>query len=339
MGISIKTHKLLWGRSGNKCAFEDCRHDLIADETETDDEAIIGDEAHIVAKKNNGSRGVSPLSDEDRDKYENLILLCRTHHKIIDDQFNFYTVKKLVDLKKKHESWVKGSLEFDTERNKEELTYASNIDEIVNKLDFQNWNVWTSMIFGGTHSISYIRYEQLGELCSFIVTRFWSQRYPELENAIFNLKLILRDFLNVFIYHAEHGSLTIKQDEELESKFLHTEKFYRLIWHENRNDYIELIKDYEFHVALVCDLGLELTRAGNLVIEKIRQYIYPMYREKEGKLLIKEEIDSDSFNNYTVEYTSEEKMQKFPYFGLEAFMLDRMKQDVSFGTGVSKKYL
>jgi len=28
----------------------DCRNDLIADETGTDDESIIGDESHIVAK-------------------------------------------------------------------------------------------------------------------------------------------------------------------------------------------------------------------------------------------------------------------------------------------------
>ena len=95
MSINLKTHKLLWGKSGNKCAFEDCRNDLIADETETDDESIIGDEAHIVARKENGPRGISKLSPEDRDKYDNLILLCRIHHKIIDDQHKFYTVEKL----------------------------------------------------------------------------------------------------------------------------------------------------------------------------------------------------------------------------------------------------
>lgn len=139
MSISLKTHKLLWGYSGNKCAFNDCRNDLIADETETDDESIIGDEAHIVARSEDGPRGKSTLSAEDRDKYNNLILLCRKHHKIIDDQFNFYTVEKLNQIKKEHESWVKASLKPDKETEKIDLVYANYIDEIVKVLDFDNW--------------------------------------------------------------------------------------------------------------------------------------------------------------------------------------------------------
>src|SRR6266700_512117 len=86
MPISLKTHKLLWGHSGNKCAIPDCRKELIIDETETDDESIIGDEAHIIAKNSDGARGENEMVLEDRDKYANLILLCRIHHKVIDDQ-------------------------------------------------------------------------------------------------------------------------------------------------------------------------------------------------------------------------------------------------------------
>lgn len=54
MTITLKTHKMLWGRSGNRCAFPECRKILVEDETETDNESIIGDEAHIVAKEENG---------------------------------------------------------------------------------------------------------------------------------------------------------------------------------------------------------------------------------------------------------------------------------------------
>lgn len=103
MSILLKTHKLLWGRSGNKCAMPDCRNELIVDETETDNESIIGDEAHIIARSNDGPRGESEMSSEDRDKYDNLILLCRIHHKVIDDQPNFYTAEKLREIKEQHE--------------------------------------------------------------------------------------------------------------------------------------------------------------------------------------------------------------------------------------------
>ena len=265
MGISLKTHKLLWGRSGNKCAFADCRHDLIADETESDDESIIGDEAHIVARSEDGPRGNSNLSIEDRDKYDNLILLCRRHHKIIDDQFNFYTVEKLIKIKSNHEKWVKDSLTTDSEKNKDDLKYATYIDEIVDILDFENWDAWTSWLFGGEQSMSYSKLKKLEKLPNFIITRFWPGRYIELENAVYNVKAILNDFLKVFYQHAAPDSLDLQPGEDFETKPVHTERFYKLVYHKDVKVYDRLLEEYEFHVALVDDLGLELTRAGKLI--------------------------------------------------------------------------
>lgn len=165
MAISLKTHKLLWGRSGSKCAMPDCRHDLIADETETDDESVIGDEAHIVAKSPDGPRGESTLTAEQRDQYDNLILLCRTHHKIIDEQPNFYTVDKLKEIKRQHEEWVKSSLHLDKEKEKDELAYASYIDSLAGMFDFDNWNRWTSLLVSnGQPSIMYRRLKELQKI-------------------------------------------------------------------------------------------------------------------------------------------------------------------------------
>lgn len=110
MSISIKTHKMLWGRSGNRCALEECRKELVMDATETDDESLIGEECHIIANSTNGPRGDTSIQ-EDLDKYENLILLCRIHHKIIDDQPNTYTVERLKKIKATHEKWVRDSLQ------------------------------------------------------------------------------------------------------------------------------------------------------------------------------------------------------------------------------------
>ena len=59
MSISLKTHKMLWGRSGNMCAFPNCKKELVMDESETDDASVIGEEAHIIARKENGPRGKS----------------------------------------------------------------------------------------------------------------------------------------------------------------------------------------------------------------------------------------------------------------------------------------
>ena len=46
--------------------------------------------------------GNSPLTYEERNKYDNLILMCKVHHKIIDDQPNTYTVEVLKSMKAAH---------------------------------------------------------------------------------------------------------------------------------------------------------------------------------------------------------------------------------------------
>jgi len=109
MAITDKTRKLIWGKSGNRCAM--CRHVLCIDATLLDDESIIGDECHIVSKRENGPRFDPDYLDEKLDSYENLILLCRIHHKQIDDQYTTYTTEILKKIKENHEKWVTTQLD------------------------------------------------------------------------------------------------------------------------------------------------------------------------------------------------------------------------------------
>ena len=109
MAITERNRKLLWGRSGNRCAI--CRKELVIDATESDDESIIGEECHINSKQKTGPRYNDFMDKVILDSYENLILLCRVHHKMVDDQVTEYSEKKIKEIKKKHERWVKESLE------------------------------------------------------------------------------------------------------------------------------------------------------------------------------------------------------------------------------------
>jgi len=109
MGITDKTRKLIWGKSGNRCAM--CRHVLCVDATLEDDESIIGDECHIVSKKINGPRYDPNYPDDKLDSYKNLILLCRIHHKQIDDQHTTYAKEILKKIKENHEKWVSKQLD------------------------------------------------------------------------------------------------------------------------------------------------------------------------------------------------------------------------------------
>ena len=108
MTITDKTRKILWGRAASRCSI--CRRELVTNATGKDDEAVIGEECHIVARELKGSRGQSPLPLNERDDYKNLILLCRNHHKQVDDQPSTYTVELLHAIKEKHESWVQANL-------------------------------------------------------------------------------------------------------------------------------------------------------------------------------------------------------------------------------------
>jgi hypothetical protein len=87
-----------------------CRHELVIDATAADDESVIGDECHIVSGKSQGPRHDPARPSECLDELENLILLCRIHHKMVDDQYETYTVEMLKTLKANHEKWVSDAL-------------------------------------------------------------------------------------------------------------------------------------------------------------------------------------------------------------------------------------
>ena len=108
MPISDRTRKILWGKSGNRCAI--CKKELVIDSTPIDDESVVGDECHIVSAQKNGPRYDERYSQKDIDTYQNLLLLCRVHHKMIDDQHETYIAELLSKIKENHERWVAAKL-------------------------------------------------------------------------------------------------------------------------------------------------------------------------------------------------------------------------------------
>lgn len=108
MAISDKTRKILWGRCGNRCAL--CKQLIVLNATSADSEAIVGDECHIVSPKKLGPRHDPALPESQMDEPDNLILLCRVHHKLVDDQPGTYTVERLKSMRRDHEAWVDATL-------------------------------------------------------------------------------------------------------------------------------------------------------------------------------------------------------------------------------------
>lgn len=109
MSIPQKVKNLVWAYSFTRCAFPDCRIELVS-KKEKDNPKTIGEIAHICASKKGGPRFDPNLSKKDRDSYKNLILLCPNHHTIIDKESSIYTVDKLKKMKEEHEKWGNESL-------------------------------------------------------------------------------------------------------------------------------------------------------------------------------------------------------------------------------------
>ena len=104
--IPEKEMKALIANSGGVCAFPGCSQRFVEPGNAVDDAAFLGEMAHIVADSRQGPRGNSPMSDEDRDKHTNLLLLCGDHHKVIDSQPRTYSVSVLRRMKDDHEGRI-----------------------------------------------------------------------------------------------------------------------------------------------------------------------------------------------------------------------------------------
>ena len=128
--------KILWGRSGNRCAI--CKIELIPD----GDEYTLGEMAHIVSRSPDGPRGSVEISIDERDDYSNLILLCPTHHTEIDKNEIKWSRQELLRIKTEHEQWVseqleQGKISFSAIDNSEFIS-----SRVENWLHFSIGRVW-----------------------------------------------------------------------------------------------------------------------------------------------------------------------------------------------------
>ena len=331
MEISLKTIKMLWGRSANRCAMPECRRALV--ESETDDASIIGDEAHIVAREEDGSRGHSDLTPEQRDKYGNLLLMCKVHHKVIDDQPEKYTVEVLHQIKNDHIEWVNSNLSPYIDKQKDEEAYAAYVDKLSELADMPNWENWTSHLFNFHYQrISVSQYENLVALNKYILSRVWPKRHDKLEDAFNNFRRVLHDLLVVFGRY-------MKKNEENKLPLYSTEKFYKSLVDRDEEAYDKLYAEFSFHADLVLDLGYELTRSGNYLCDQIRKFLSSSFRIEEGILLTQTDSNTGFYSDIDRLEFKTNDFEKIKYPGLKTFMETRQDRGYHLGNGISSDYL
>ena len=107
----------LWVRAGGRCAF--CNKYLLRDQL-TVQPLNLAELAHNVGRKATAKspRGLDPLPIAERNKAENLLLLCKDHHTLIDDGLKRgeYSVTYLDELKRAHEDRIEYLTDLDVDR-------------------------------------------------------------------------------------------------------------------------------------------------------------------------------------------------------------------------------
>lgn len=294
MSISTLSRKLLWGNAANHCSWPTCRQPLSQELEKTIGAIHVGEEAHIVAREEDGPRGESPLTPTQRDDYSNLVLLCPTHHTLIDKAPQEYTVEFLLKTKAEHEAWVRASLGAKVDQT--EIRWARIVDQLPEKLSLDTWAQDVYSFFdGGTIHLAVSTEERLRECALWIATRPLPQGRDGLRATIVNIGLFLKELLSVFDEYAElHGG----------GHWRIYPTFYKIpVWDTER--YNSLLAKYKSRRAYLSDLTLEVTRYINLFGDLVREDLDPLFRGEEGHTTVVAEGQVLQYGAYVPLFTQE----------------------------------
>ncbi len=125
--IPINVKVKLWVAAGGRCQYPGCNTALYCDDV-TLAEMNRSYVAHIVADSPDGPRGDEVLSPKLTKDFSNLMLLCDTHHRLIDrEDLAGHPVELLQHFKKDHEARIEHVTGLDSKRKTYVITYAANI--------------------------------------------------------------------------------------------------------------------------------------------------------------------------------------------------------------------
>ena len=244
MGISMKDRAHLWALSRNKCAI--CGRNLV--QASRGINHTVGEICHIVAKEDTGPRADPCMSQSDRDSFDNLIILCPTHHTLIDRDTFTYTVENLKLIKNRHE---KEGMHWNNNKNN---FFISEFDKLCNA---KSWEDFTgNFLYACSYAIHKTHYDCINNFINFY--RRCPSDYFEIEpidDAFISFISALSDFISLFEeYSQPYGD------------YYRYSKFYKAY------DYPEsdvVFKKYDEKTTLLCNLLAELTRGVNLIIKRI----------------------------------------------------------------------
>lgn len=323
MAIGGPARKVLWARSGNLCAYPECNqlltHDLHDEESETLKASGIplGEEAHIISGRPDGPRYDPNYPMENADTYENLILLCPTHHRLIDKKggagFSTETLRK---MKNTHEVTQAAKKSFsDLKREEIELRTLAMIESWTTRADLPRWENLTYRLNQPVVSLKEAWVDALYEEGKWLMLRNWPDILPGLKAAFDNYQCVLRDLVN-------HIRFSMEYRHNAEDRLQFPQPWRRGWMQQEAHDKARM--EFEFGQDVLYELSWELTKAANYVCESVRLELDPLFRFEEGALphhvgdgLIVDKVSRE-------EYSHDERNRQKPYAGLSA-VKDRVR--------------
>ncbi len=135
MSITEKSLKLLWANAAGLCSFAACDEKLTVRQAGSVAPHTLGEMAHIKGRGNGSNRYDENQTDEQRNSYENLILLCPNHHTLIDKPENeeIYSVEILLKMKFDHENKVNNKLQVEKLSDIDKVKYEISMYLAENK--------------------------------------------------------------------------------------------------------------------------------------------------------------------------------------------------------------
>lgn len=300
LNMNQKDIKLLWGRSGNRCAI--CRCELSQDKKSATASFTLGEQAHITGEKEDAPRGKSLLTEEERNSYHNLILLCPNDHTLIDRNEVDWPVEKLHYMKSRHELWVRETLgdSADSKLIAKQIVVTSIIDAAVELCKLEEWKIWTSYALAPSPRWSLDLPGMIFEFWQRPAAAIWPEEYEELKRSTITLAELLYRAASKFIENAEC----------LEGSYI-PDKFYKPVGGCSP-DYYRDISLYNEWLQECWNLVYQATSAVNWFADVVRRDINPMFFADRGKFSILEGPFSDGAYYSSIPEYSEDEKRKLP---------------------------
>lgn len=124
--IQPETERMLWARSAGVCEFLGCTTKLYTHHV-TKENVNLAEKAHIYAFSQGGKRYSRLIHRDKINDFSNLMLVCESCHKLIDNENTNYTAEELLEMKKEHEARIEKLVNIKPDLKSEVVIYNANI--------------------------------------------------------------------------------------------------------------------------------------------------------------------------------------------------------------------